>query len=42
MPVYCNGMGRGTVPHDSPYFFNRTRRDYLAEHLLPGDRRPGR
>jgi acetolactate synthase-1/2/3 large subunit len=29
MPCYCNGMGRGTVPHDSPYFFNRTRRDYL-------------
>jgi acetolactate synthase-1/2/3 large subunit len=22
-------MGRGTVPHDSPYFFNRTRREYL-------------
>jgi acetolactate synthase-1/2/3 large subunit len=29
MPCFCNGMGRGTVPHDSPYFFNRTRRDYL-------------
>jgi acetolactate synthase-1/2/3 large subunit len=29
MPCYCNGMGRGTVPHDSPYFFNRTRRDYM-------------
>jgi acetolactate synthase-1/2/3 large subunit len=29
MPCYCNGMGRGTVPHDSPYFFNRTRREYL-------------
>src|SRR6185369_15498617 len=29
MPAYCNGMGRGTVPHDSPYFFNRTRRDYM-------------
>ncbi len=31
MPCYCNGMGRGTVPHDSPYFFNRTRRDYLEQ-----------
>jgi len=29
LPCYCNGMGRGTVPHDSPYFFNRTRREYL-------------
>ncbi len=29
MPCYCNGMGRGVVPYDSPYFFNRTRRDYL-------------
>ncbi len=29
IPCFCNGMGRGTVPHDSPYFFNRTRRDYL-------------
>lgn len=31
MPAYCNGMGRGTVAHDSPYFFNRTRRDYLEK-----------
>ncbi len=31
MPCYCNGMGRGTVPHDSPYFFNRTRREYLEQ-----------
>jgi acetolactate synthase-1/2/3 large subunit len=29
IPCFCNGMGRGTVPHDSPYFFNRTRREYL-------------
>jgi acetolactate synthase-1/2/3 large subunit len=29
LPCFCNGMGRGSVPHDSPYFFNRTRRDYL-------------
>jgi acetolactate synthase-1/2/3 large subunit len=31
LPCYCNGMGRGTVPYDSPYFFNRTRRDYMAQ-----------
>ncbi len=31
MPCYCNGMGRGSVPHDSPYFFNRTRRDYMEQ-----------
>lgn len=31
MPCYCNGMGRGTVAHDSPYFFNRTRREYLEQ-----------
>jgi len=31
MPCFCNGMGRGTVPHDSPYFFNRTRREYLEK-----------
>ncbi len=31
MPCYCNGMARGTVPHDSPYFFNRTRREYLEQ-----------
>ncbi|MFQ5478472.1 MAG: thiamine pyrophosphate-binding protein [Candidatus Binatia bacterium] len=31
MPAYCNGMGRGQVDHDSPYFFNRTRRDYLEQ-----------
>jgi acetolactate synthase-1/2/3 large subunit len=31
MPCYCNGMGRGTVPHDSPYFFNRTRRAYMEQ-----------
>ncbi|HYB99181.1 MAG TPA: thiamine pyrophosphate-binding protein [Candidatus Limnocylindrales bacterium] len=29
IPCYANGMGRGAVPHDSPYFFNRTRRDYM-------------
>ncbi|TFH24928.1 MAG: acetolactate synthase [Myxococcales bacterium] len=31
IPCFCNGMGRGTVPHDSPYFFNRTRREYLEK-----------
>ncbi len=29
LPAFTNGMGRGTVAHDSPYFFNRTRRDYM-------------
>ena len=29
IPGYANGMGRGQIPHDSPFFFNRTRRDYL-------------
>ena len=31
IPCYCNGMGRGQVAHDSPYFFNRTRRDYMEQ-----------
>ncbi|MBC8292793.1 MAG: acetolactate synthase [Proteobacteria bacterium] len=31
MPAFCNGMGRGQVDHDSPWFFNRTRRDYLEQ-----------
>lgn len=31
LPCYCNGMGRGSVAHDSPYFFNRTRRAYLEQ-----------
>ncbi len=29
IPTYTNGMGRGTVPHDSPEFLNRSRRDAL-------------
>jgi len=29
MPAYTNGMGRGTVPPDSPEFLNRSRRDAL-------------
>lgn len=29
LPTFCNGMGRGTVPYDSPEFLNRSRRDAL-------------
>jgi acetolactate synthase I/II/III large subunit len=29
IPSYTNGMGRGTVPPDSPEFLNRSRRDAL-------------
>jgi acetolactate synthase-1/2/3 large subunit len=29
IPTYTNGMGRGTVPWDSPEFLNRSRRDAL-------------
>ena len=29
MPAYTNGMGRGTVPPESPEFLNRSRRDAL-------------
>ncbi len=31
LPTYCNGMGRGTVPPDSPEFLNRSRRDALSQ-----------
>ncbi len=31
MPTFTNGMGRGTVPPDSPEFLNRSRRDALQE-----------
>jgi acetolactate synthase-1/2/3 large subunit len=31
IPTYTNGMGRGTVPHDSPEFLNRSRRDALKQ-----------
>jgi acetolactate synthase-1/2/3 large subunit len=31
LPTYCNGMGRGSVPWDSPQFLNRSRRDALAK-----------
>jgi acetolactate synthase-1/2/3 large subunit len=29
IPSYTNGMGRGTIPPDSPEFLNRSRRDAL-------------
>jgi acetolactate synthase-1/2/3 large subunit len=29
IPTFTNGMGRGTVPHDSPEWLNRSRRDAL-------------
>lgn len=29
IPAYANGMGRGMIPHDSPYLFNRTRREAM-------------
>jgi len=29
IPVYTNGMGRGTVPPDAPEFLNRSRREAL-------------
>lgn len=29
IPAYCNGMGRGAIPRDSPLLFNRTRRDAM-------------
>jgi acetolactate synthase I/II/III large subunit len=31
MPAYTNGMGRGTVPPDSPEFLNRSRREALQQ-----------
>ena len=31
MPTYTNGMGRGSVPPDSPEFLNRSRRDALEK-----------
>lgn len=31
IPAFANGMGRGTIPHDSPHLFNRTRREALAQ-----------
>ncbi|MDJ0785564.1 MAG: thiamine pyrophosphate-binding protein [Myxococcota bacterium] len=31
IPTFTNGMGRGTVPPDSPEFLNRSRRDALKQ-----------
>jgi thiamine pyrophosphate-dependent acetolactate synthase large subunit-like protein len=31
MPAYANGMGRGTIPPDSPQFLNRSRRAAMKE-----------
>jgi acetolactate synthase-1/2/3 large subunit len=31
MPSYTNGMGRGTIPPDSPEFLNRSRRKALEQ-----------
>ncbi|MCC6490420.1 MAG: hypothetical protein IT364_23245 [Candidatus Hydrogenedentes bacterium] len=31
IPAYANGMGRGTIPRDSPHLFNRTRREALEQ-----------
>lgn len=29
IPAYANGMGRGMLPHDSPYLYNTTRREAM-------------
>jgi acetolactate synthase-1/2/3 large subunit len=29
MPIYVNGLGRGSLPPDNPYFFSQTRKDAL-------------
>src|SRR5690606_35911760 len=31
IPTYTNGMGRGSVPWDSPEFLNRSRREALKQ-----------
>jgi acetolactate synthase-1/2/3 large subunit len=31
MPAYTNGMGRGTIPPDSPQYLNRSRRHAMKE-----------
>jgi acetolactate synthase-1/2/3 large subunit len=31
MPVYVNGLGRGSLPPDHPYFFSQTRKDALKQ-----------
>jgi len=31
MPIYVNGLGRGSLPPDNPYFFSQTRKDALRQ-----------
>lgn len=31
MPIYVNGIGRGSLPPDNPYFFSLTRKDALKQ-----------
>ncbi len=31
MPIYVNGLGRGSLPPDDPHFFSRTRKPALRE-----------
>ncbi len=31
MPTYVNGLGRGSLPPDNPYFFSQTRKDALKQ-----------
>jgi len=31
MPVYVNGLGRGSLPPDHPYFFSQTRKEALKQ-----------
>src|SRR5215468_2215171 len=31
MPVYVNGLGRGSLPPDNPHFFSQTRKDALKQ-----------
>ncbi len=31
IPIYVNGLGRGSLPPDNPYFFSQTRKDALKQ-----------
>lgn len=31
MPIYVNGIGRGSLPPDNPYFFSQSRKDALKQ-----------
>jgi len=31
MPIYVNGLGRGSLPPDNPHFFSQTRKDALKQ-----------